>query len=133
MNDDPSIPDEPQASPAEEKRGETREALHDLGDAVKKAFRAGAHDARRAAKSAVPKAGEQFAKGLHDIAYGIAYLASFGCALVRQITPDPIADGLSEGADAGREAVEKLAEKRRQAREASADAVEDDDPQPATA
>ena len=96
---------------------ETREAFRDLGDSVKKAFQAGSHDARKAAKDAVPQARQEFSKGLHDIAYGVAYLASFGVALAREITPDPVNDGFQEGSEAGRKAAEDLMEKRRQAEE----------------
>jgi len=122
MND--SNDDQPNPVPEEEPKSgdnmnETRDAFRDLGDSVKRAFQAGTSDARKAAKDAVPQARQEFEKGLHDIAYGVTYLASFGVALAREITPEPVNSGFREGSEAGRKAAENLMEKRRQEEEKS--------------
>ncbi len=133
MND--SNDDQPNSVPEEgpkssDNMSETREAFRDLGDSVKRAFQAGTSDARKAAKDAVPHAGQEFAKGLHDIAYGVAYLASFGVALAREITPEPVNDGFREGSGAGRKAAENLMKKRGQEEEkSSADESPTDPPE----
>jgi len=138
MNDSPedstTPPPMPEENPATDSTSEpeafeeTRDAYRDLGDAVKKAFQAGSNDAKKAAKNAVPKAGEEFAKGLHDIAYGVAYLAAFSAEMAKELTPDPVCDGFSEGTDAGRTAAESMREKRRQNAEDANDSPADADP-----
>ncbi|NNE90714.1 MAG: hypothetical protein HKN23_03625 [Verrucomicrobiales bacterium] len=96
---------------------DSREAFKDLGDAAKKAFRAGSHDAREALKNAVPRAKDDFQKGIHDIAYGLAYAASFGAILLKEFTPESMADGFSEGTEAGRKAADEMLEKQKARRE----------------
>lgn len=101
--------------------GDSKEALRDLGEAVKKAFQAGAEDARTAARDAIPKAKEDLARGLHDIAYGLAYAVSFSGAVVRELTPESFAAGFEEGEEAGRRAAETMMERRKKKAEASTD------------
>ena len=115
-------------APASDSTGDTRDPYRDLGEAVKKAFRAGTDDARKAAKDAIPKAGDEFTRGIHDIAYGLAYLASFGVAIARELTPGPMTDGFSEGTEAGRRAAEKMMEKRRKPAETATDEPPTEDP-----
>lgn len=104
--DDPSEEQEPV---------ETREALDDLGDAVKRLWESGCRDARRAAEDAVPRAREEFHRGLHDLAWGVAYVASFGAGLIRELAPDSVNHGWEEGHEAGKKAAEAQVEKRRRA------------------
>ncbi len=104
--DDPSEEQEPV---------ETRQALDDLGDAVKRLWESGSRDARRAAEDAVPRAREEFHRGLHDLAWGVAYVASFGAGLIRELAPDSVNHGWEEGHAAGKKASEAQVEKRRRA------------------
>ena len=115
----------PEDSPREEipanplPEGETRQAFDDLGDAFRRAWKAGTSDAKRTAKDAIPKAKEEFTKGIHDLAWGAAYLASFGVTLAREIAPDCVDRGWAEGSEAGRKAAENFAERSREKTEAA--------------
>ncbi|MCB1237830.1 MAG: hypothetical protein KDM91_22380, partial [Verrucomicrobiae bacterium] len=108
----------------------SREAFEELSEALKKAFRAGASDAKKAIDEAVPRTKEDFSKGLHDIAYGLSYLVAFGAEMARQVTPDSVESGIAEGSAAGRDAAEKLKRRREEAKAAD---VSGTGPEPATA
>ena len=99
--------------------GDAKQAFEDLGESFRRAWRAGTSDARRNAKDAIPRAREDFAKGLHDLTWGAAYVVSFGVTLAREIAPDCVDQGWQEGSDAGRKAAESFAEKNRKSPETS--------------
>ncbi|MEX2578207.1 MAG: hypothetical protein WD342_04050 [Verrucomicrobiales bacterium] len=84
-----------------------------LARAVREAFRNGSEDARKAFEENMPKAKEDFAKGVHDVAYAVAYAASFSAALLKEVAPEPLADGVREGREAGERAARKVARERR--------------------
>ncbi|MCB1230037.1 MAG: hypothetical protein KDN19_07220 [Verrucomicrobiae bacterium] len=106
-------------------RPESREAFADLGAAVKRAWNAGAADAREAAKQAVPKTREEFARGFHDLAWGAAYLIGFGAAIAREIAPECVNQGWDEGVTAGQKAGVSVAEKCRQSTESEPEGERD--------
>lgn len=101
----------------ENQRGGTREAFDDLEDAMKRLWDSGRRDARRAAEDAVPRMREEFHRSLHDLAWGVAYVASFGAGLIREMAPDSVNHGWEEGHTAGKKAARTQAEKRRRAAE----------------
>jgi len=88
----------------------------DLGSAFRNAVDDGVNDAKSAAKEAIPKVKEDFAKGVHDIAYGVSYALSFGATLAKEFTPDIVANGFTEGNNAGKKAATEFAEKQRASR-----------------
>lgn len=114
MNDEPRDDDSTPHS-----RPDSRKAWEDLERAVKDVLKAGSEDARKAFRRAAPHARDEFARGLHDLSYGVAWLTHFGAAMIRQASPDNLAEGWEEGARAGRSAAKDWAEraKRRARRE----------------
>lgn len=113
--------------------GETRQAFEDLGEAFRRAWKAGTSDAKRTAEDAIPRAKEEFTKGVHELAWGAAYLASFGVTLAREVAPDCVDRGWAEGTAAGRKAAENFTERSREKEERAepsegSPSGEDDDP-----
>lgn len=133
MTDDPhseELPNDRADEPTEKpSRGsccdDSRKAMEDIGDAVRRAWNAGTRDAKQTARDAMPKAREGFTRGLHDLAWGVAYLASFGVGLAREITPEAVEEGWRAGAKAGKRAAEGYAEKQRRQKETG---VSDEEP-----
>ncbi len=111
---DPSTGPEPSAPRS------TRETLDDLSRTLTEAILKGGRDARRAFEDGMPKVKSEFSKGLHDVAYALAYATTFGAALVREATPDSLRDGLRQGAASGRRAAEEVVRQRREKAEREA-------------
>lgn len=113
---DPSAPD-PEAPKT------TQQRLDELSETLTEAIKKGGRDARRAFDEGLPKAKQEFVKGLHDVAYTLAYAAAFGAGIVREITPDALREGLRDGAASGRRAAEEAIRRQRERaeREAAAD------------
>lgn len=97
-----------------------REAFDDLTRSLRNVLNAGNREARRAIDEAIPRTKEDLAKGIHDIAYAIAYTAAFGNVLAREITPENLKDGFRNGAQSGQTAAEKLLRQRREKAEREA-------------
>lgn len=119
MNSDHSpSPEENTEEPAAESRNttgsSTPDPFRDIPGTIRDAFENGGRDARRAFDEALPKAKEDFAKGLHDIAYTVAYAAAFGGALIREITPENLKEGIRDGARTGQRAAEEMVRQRRE-------------------
>ncbi len=131
MNENTDPHPEPEALQPEDsaRRGaprpaDAKEAFDDLGEAVKRAWEAGSRDARRAAREALPKARKEFERGIHDFAWGLAYLASFGAGLAREIVPDSVGEGWEKGSEAGSRAARDFAERQRREKETGASGEE---------
>jgi len=120
MNQDqsPSPDDTNEPHPAAESAasgpGTSRDPFQDIAGTVRNAFQNGGRDARRAFDEALPKAKADFAKGLHDFAYTVAYAAAFGGAVIREITPDNLKEGIRDGARTGQRAAEEMMRQRRE-------------------
>ena len=110
----PESTDQPQSDPDTTARRGTRETLDDLSRTLTEALRNGGRDARRAVEDGFPKVKSEFAQGLHEAAYAVAYAATFGAALVREVTPDSLRNGFREGATSGRRAAEEVMRQRRE-------------------
>lgn len=97
-------------------------AFEDLASAFKEAARKGRTDAKQAFEQAVPKLKQDFNKGAHDLAYAVSFAAAFGYEILRELTPDTLANGAREGQEAGRRAANDAIrrQRERQAREAAA-------------
>lgn len=92
----------------------TRDLLDELSRTLTEAIRQGGRDARRTFSEKFPQAKDEVAKGVHDLAYGIAYAATFGAALLREAAPSALRDGLRDGAAAGRRAADTRVRQRRE-------------------
>lgn len=119
MNHDPSAsPEENAEDPAAESRGSggspPRDPFRDIPHTIRDAFENGGRDARRAFEDALPKAKEDFSKGIHDVAYTFAYAAAFSGAVIREITPENLKDGIREGSRSGQRAAEEMMRQRRE-------------------
>jgi len=124
MNPDSDPAPSPASDPAADSgpsapRG-TREVLDDLSRTLTEAIQKGGRDARRKFDETMPRAKREFAKGVHDLAYGVAYAATFGSALLREFTPESLRDGLREGAASGRRAADEVMRQRREKAEREA-------------
>lgn len=118
-DNDPAPETNSETDPASAPRG-TRETLDDLSRSLTEAIQRGGRDARRKFEESMPKAKEEFGKGVHDLAYAIAYAATFGSSLLREVTPDSLRDGLREGAASGRRAADEVMRQRREKAEREA-------------
>ncbi len=119
MTDDPHTPDNGETTSSEPNgpTSEKTESFDDISKAVKDAFKSGSEDARKAFDKAVPRAKDDIARGVHDIAYAIAYATAFGGELLKEFTPENVTSGFSQGSEAGRRAAGEVIAQRR-AREA---------------
>ena len=118
MNDDsqshPPINELSDENPeAENVSEDTSRPFENFGKSVQDAFRTGSEDARKAFEEAIPKAKEDLAQGVHDVAYAVAYASAFGSSLLKELTPDTLCDGFKEGTDAGRKAAETIIRDRK--------------------
>ena len=91
MNDDsqshPPINELSDENPeAENVSEDTSRPFEDFGKSVQDAFRTGSEDARKAFEEAIPKAKEDLAQGVHDVAYAVAYASAFGSSLLKELT-----------------------------------------------
>lgn len=129
MNDqeDPNTED-PNAE--EPKKGPTDPNFDDFAESVRNAFRTGGKDAREAVDNYLPKAKEEFGKGIHDVAYAVSYAAAFGTALLREIAPEPLTDGVREGKEAGQRAADEVIRNRKEREERGETYTPEDDPGP---
>lgn len=137
MNDDSQTPppiNEPsdEDSEAEKVSEDTSRPFEDFGKSVQNAFRTGSEDARKAFEEAIPKAKEDLAQGVHEVAYAVAYASAFGSSLLKELTPDTLCDGFKEGTDAGRKAAETIIRDRKDRAERRKAAGESSDPGDAT-
>ncbi len=137
MNDDSQTPppvNEPSDENSEAKSAseDTSRPFEDFGKSVQDAFRTGSEDARKAFDKAIPKAKEDLAQGVHDVAYAVAYASAFGAALLKELTPDTLCDGFKEGSDAGRKAAETIIRDRKDRAERRKAEGESTDPGDAT-
>lgn len=100
----------------------------DFARSVRDAVKNGGKDARDAVEKHIPKAREDFSKGVHDIAYAFSYAATFGTALLREFAPEPLTDGVREGKEAGQRAADEVVRNRkeREARESKFTPGDDD-------
>lgn len=94
--------------------GTVREAIEDLTRSLRNVLNTGSREVRRSLEEALPKSKEDLAKGIHDIAYALAYTAAFGNTLAGEITPDNVKEGFREGARSGQSAAEKMLRQRRE-------------------
>lgn len=102
------------APPIEEEIPVEEPTKRDFTESVEDAFKTGAEDAKEAFEKAIPKAKEDIAKGVHDLAYAVSYAAIFGTELLKEITPENILDGLRDGSNAGRKAAEEVVRERKE-------------------
>jgi len=138
MNDDsqtpPPVNESADDSPeSDNTTDQSSRPFEDFGKSVQDAFRTGGEDARKAFEKAIPKAKEDLAQGVHDVAYAVAYASAFGAALLKELTPDTLCDGFKEGTDAGRKAAETIIRDRKartERRKAEADSTDPGDVKP---
>ena len=97
-----------------------RDPIQDVASTIRNAFENGGRDARRVFDETLPKAKADFAKGLHDVAYTLAYATAFGGALLREMTPDHLKEGIRDGARTGQRAAEEMMRQRRERAEREA-------------
>jgi hypothetical protein len=84
------------------------EAVKEVIGAAKQAVKAARSDAGKAAQQAVPIASKAAKQGVYDVAYGVAFVASFGAGVISRMAPDSLKTGVSEGAVAGNKAAHDL-------------------------
>ena len=104
-----------------------------FSESVRKAFQNGGRDARRAFDEALPKAKDDLARGINDLAYALAYVTAFGGALAREITPDTMKDSLRDGTSSGKRSAEEMIRQRREKAERTARETPTTDGDPVTA
>ena len=109
----PTPEEEPSAEDASTSSSEEPRNPQDFARCVEDAFRSGAEDAKETFDRVYPKAREEFSRGVHDVAYAVAYAASFGGALLREVTPGNLRDGFREGSAAGQRAAEEVIRDRK--------------------
>lgn len=131
--------EEPSETPETPGTGETAaddpSSTKEFTESIEDALKRGAKDAKKTFDEVYPRAKEEFAKGIHDVAYAFAYATAFGGALLREVTPDNLRDGFREGSAAGQRAAEDVIRERRERaerHEASA-ATDDETPEGAPA
>jgi hypothetical protein len=108
---------------------QTSDPFQNFSRSLRDALQNGGNDARRMFDEEFPKAKEEFAKGVHDVAYAVAYAAAFGGALLREITPEPLKNGVREGTASGQRAAEEVLRQRREKAEREANtSLFDDEP-----
>lgn len=127
-NTDPREESDRDTGREERPHSSSKEAFEDLGRAFQEACRTGSDEAREAFEKAIPKAKDDLARGVHDLAYAIAYAASFGSTLVREVTPDNVKRGFQEGTDAGAKAADDVVRRRQRRKEEEASSSEGEDP-----
>lgn len=104
--------------------------FEEFSQSIRDALKTGGEDARKAVEENMPKAKESFEKGIHDVAYAVAYVASFGTALAREFAPDPLTEGVREGKEAGRRAADEVVRNRKEREERESRFDSDDDAEP---
>ncbi len=92
----------------------SKEAFHDLARSIRRAMESGSRDARKVIDEGLPKAKEDFARGIHEIAYALSYATAFGGTIIADLTPDPLKKGFRDGASSGRKAAEDVLRQRRE-------------------
>lgn len=122
MNDN----DESQTEEPEDKTAKA--PFEDFADSLRDAVKTGGKDARNAVEENLPKAKENFEKGVHDVAYALSYVAAFGTALIREIAPEPLTEGVREGKEAGRRAADEVVRNRKEREARESKFTPDDDP-----
>lgn len=88
--------------------------------AVEDAVKNGRNDAKKLFEEALPKAKEDLSKGVHDLAYALAYATVFTGTMIREVAPESLVEGLREGTSAGRRAAEESVRQRRERQEREA-------------
>lgn len=133
MNQDPPpIPDNPETT-EEIRPGAASESgrasstprsggvnFDDFTKAVEDAVENGRNDAKKLFEEALPRAREDLSKGVHDLAYAIAYATVFTGTIIREVAPESLVEGLREGVSAGRRAAEESVRHRRERQEREA-------------
>lgn len=120
-SNDPSQPGEPEQPEAQSCESESKQnekycssdSFDEFVRSTRDAIRTGIDDARETVQNNYPKVKEDFAKGVRDVAYAVAYAGAFGVTLLKELTPDTIRNGAREGSDAGSKAATEFVQKQR--------------------